>query len=249
MEERSYRSAIESILFVSGEPVSIERLAGALDLPVSWTQELLENMRQEYESGEHGIRLLFIRDAVQMASAPENADFIERVMKTNKSRGLSPATLETLAIVAYKQPVTRSEIDYTRGVKSDKPIQILLERGLIEERGRLEKIGRPMLYGTTDEFLRTFGLRGLEELPDLTTFDGAERLIHLLEAREAEQTESGDSAAEGTGSGTQEGAEESAGAEAVKDAEENGKPVDHSPESAANPEMPEDAEIYEREES
>lgn len=187
MEERSYRSAIESILFVSGEPVAVDRLASALDLPVSWTVELLEALQKEYESGERGVRLLFIRDAVQMASAPENADYIERVMKTTKSRGLSPATLEALAIIAYKQPVTRSEIDYTRGVKSDKPMQILLERGLVEERGRLEKIGRPMIYGTTDEFLRTFGLRSLEELPDLTTFDGAERLINLLEAREAEE--------------------------------------------------------------
>ena len=187
MEERSYRSAIESILFVSGEPVAVDRLASALDLPVSWTVELLESLQKEYESGERGLRLLFIRDAVQMASAPENADYIERVMKTTKSRGLSPATLEALAIIAYKQPVTRSEIDYTRGVKSDKPLQILLERGLVEERGRLEKIGRPMIYGTTDEFLRTFGLRSLEELPDLTTFDGAERLINLLEAREAEE--------------------------------------------------------------
>lgn len=192
MEERSYRSAIESILFVSGEPVAIDRLAAALDLPMSWTVELLESLRKEYESGERGLRLLFIRDAVQMASAPENADFIERVMKTTKSRGLSPATLETLAIIAYKQPVTRSEIDYTRGVKSDKPLQILIERGLIEEKGRLEKIGRPMLYGTTDEFLRTFGLRSLEELPDLTTFDGAERLINLLEAREANETDGSD---------------------------------------------------------
>jgi len=192
MEERSYRSAIESILFVSGEPVAIDRLAAALDLPMSWTVELLESLRKEYESGERGLRLLFIRDAVQMASAPENADFIERVMKTTKSRGLSPATLETLAIIAYKQPVTRSEIDYTRGVKSDKPLQILIERGLIEEKGRLEKIGRPMLYGTTDEFLRTFGLRSLEELPDLTTFDGAERLINLLEAREADETDGSD---------------------------------------------------------
>lgn len=192
MEERSYRSAIESILFVSGEPVAIDRLAAALDLPMSWTVELLETLRKEYESGERGLRLLFIRDAVQMASAPENADFIERVMKTTKSRGLSPATLETLAIIAYKQPVTRSEIDYTRGVKSDKPLQILIERGLIEEKGRLEKIGRPMLYGTTDEFLRTFGLRSLEELPDLTTFDGAERLINLLEAREADETDESD---------------------------------------------------------
>lgn len=187
MEERSYRSAIESILFVSGEPVAVDRLASALDLPVSWTVELLESLQKEYESGERGVRLLFIRDAVQMASAPENADYIERVMKTTKSRGLSPATLEALAIIAYKQPVTRSEIDYTRGVKSDKPLQILLERGLVEERGRLEKIGRPMIYGTTDEFLRTFGLRSLEELPDLTTFDGAERLINLLEAREADE--------------------------------------------------------------
>ncbi|SCZ76752.1 SMC-Scp complex subunit ScpB [Acidaminobacter hydrogenoformans] len=187
MEERSYRSAIESILFVSGEPVAVDRLASALDLPVSWTVELLEALQKEYETGERGVRLLFIRDAVQMASAPENADYIERVMKTTKSRGLSPATLEALAIIAYKQPVTRSEIDYTRGVKSDKPLQILLERGLVEERGRLEKIGRPMIYGTTDEFLRTFGLRSLEELPDLTTFDGAERLINLLEAREAEE--------------------------------------------------------------
>jgi segregation and condensation protein B len=186
LEERSYKSAIESILFVCGEPIAIDKLASALDLPVSWTQELLETLKHDYESNDRGLRLIFIRDAVQMASAPENADAIERVLKTTKSRGLSPATLEALAIVAYRQPVTRSEVDYTRGVKSDKPLQILLERGLIEERGRVEKIGRPMLYGTTDEFLRTFGLRSLEELPDLTTFDGAVNLISLLEAREAE---------------------------------------------------------------
>lgn len=183
MEQRSYKSAIESILFVSGEPIDIDRLAAALDLPVGWTRELLEMLKEDYEREERGIRLIYLRDAVQLASAPENAAYIERVLKNTKTRGLSPATLEVLAIVAYRQPVTRSEIDYTRGVKSDKPLQLLLERHLVEEKGRLEKIGRPMIYGTTDEFLRTFGLRSVEELPDLLEFEGAERMMSLLESK------------------------------------------------------------------
>jgi segregation and condensation protein B len=199
MEQRSYKSAIESILFVSGEPVAVDRLAAALDLPLGWTRELLDALKEEYEREVRGIRLLFIRDAVQLVSASENAEYVERVLRSSKTRGLSPATLEVLAIVAYKQPATRAEIDYARGVKSDKPIQILLERELIEEKGRLEKIGRPIIYGTTDEFLRTFGLRSIEELPDLATFEGAERMMSLLESKDSEtepQTESQEIAAE-----------------------------------------------------
>jgi segregation and condensation protein B len=154
---------LESLLFVAQEPVSVERLAAVLETSVEAVQAGLEQLDGDY--ARRGLRLQRKGDQVQMVSAPEAADVVRRLLGLELSSRLSPAALETLAVVAYRQPVTRAEIESVRGVNSDTALRTLVHRGLVEEQGRLERAGRPMVYGTTFEFLQQFGLRTLDQLP------------------------------------------------------------------------------------
>lgn len=156
---------LEALLFVADEPVSVDRLANMLMADTLAVQEALEILRRQCES--RGLRLQHKGRRVQLVTAPEAAEVIERFLGMDLSSRLSPAALETLAIVAYKQPVTRAEIDAVRGVQSDSVLRTLVSRGLVEEVGRLEQAGRPILYGTTFEFLQYFGLEDLSQLPPL----------------------------------------------------------------------------------
>jgi len=159
------KSLIESLLFVAGEPVRVEQLARALEVEPTMVEEALGQLSEEYR--ERGLRLQREDRRVQMVTAPEAAEVIERFLGLQLSRRLSPAALETLAIVAYQQPVTRAQIEAVRGVNCDGVLRTLVRKGLIEEVGRLPQAGRPILYGTTFEFLQYFGLHSLEELPPL----------------------------------------------------------------------------------
>ncbi len=165
-EKLSPLAVLESILFVASEPASISRLAQALEIKPAVVRMLLNELGQSYE--ERGLRLQWYGDAVQLTSAPPAAADIERFLGLEFVSRLSPAALETLAIVAYMQPVTRPQIDDIRGVNSDGALRSLLSKGLIEEVGRMETPGRPILYATTIEFLGHFGLSSLEELPALS---------------------------------------------------------------------------------
>lgn len=157
---------VESLLFVASEPVAVRDLARVLALPLDAIEAALERLSEDYRV--RGIRILRHNDQVQLVSAPEAASAIERFLGVQSSTPrLSNAALETLAIVAYKQPITRSGVEAVRGVDCSGSLRTLLQRGLIIEVGRLPAVGRPVLYGTTDEFLKQFGLSELKELPQL----------------------------------------------------------------------------------
>ena len=165
---------VESLLFVSGEPVSVARLAEALEVSAEQVEEALAELRETTRDGaSRGLILQRRGDKVKLTTRPECAPYVEKFLGLSLTSRLSRPALETLAIVAYQQPVTRPEIEMIRGVNCDGVIQTLLSRGLIEEVGRLETAGRPIQYGTTFAFLQHFGLRSLEDMPPLRTGEPA----------------------------------------------------------------------------
>ena len=179
------KSVIESLLFVSGEPLSIRDLHNNMGISSKIIEEVITEMYEDYENENRGIKLISINGEYQLVSKAQNSDSVQKLLKKNKRQSLSQASLESLAIVAYKQPITRIDIDEIRGVKSDSALQRLIERDLIKDRGRLEVPGRPILFGTTKEFLRQFGLKNLDELPSLDLYketynDEVEESIDLL---------------------------------------------------------------------
>ncbi|MBM6860732.1 segregation/condensation protein B [Clostridium saudiense] len=168
------KSAIESMLFVSGEPLPARELISNLEVDNKLVLEVINEMMEEYKKEDRGIRLIEINGGYQLVTKEENSDYIQKLLKKNRKHSLSQASIESLAIIAYKQPITRIDIDEIRGVKSESALQRLVERNLIREVGRLEVPGRPILYGTTDEFLRQFGLKTLKELPSLDLYEDKE---------------------------------------------------------------------------
>jgi len=163
------KTLVESLLFVSDAPVPIDKLAAVLGARQEEVDNVLTQLASEYEV--RGFRLQRKGQFVQIVSAPEAAECIRRFLGLEAGSKLSAAALETLAVIAYRQPVTRSEIQAVRGVDSDSVLRTLLNQGLIEEQGRLERAGRPILYGTSFEFLQHFGLRDLAQLPPLRDSD------------------------------------------------------------------------------
>jgi segregation and condensation protein B len=158
-------AVVESLLFVADAPVSVQQLAEAIQCKTSEIEYALEALAEEYK--DRGIRLQRHKNQVQLTSAPDTALYVERFLGLSLSSRLSPAALEALAIIAYKQPITRAEIEAIRGVSSDGVLRNLMSKGLVEELGRLETVGHPFIFGTTFEFLQHFGLNSLEELPVL----------------------------------------------------------------------------------
>jgi segregation and condensation protein B len=163
--ELSPTALLESMLFVASGPVSTGRLAKALEITPAAVTSLLHTLEEDYY--ERGLRLQWSGSAVQLTTAPEASPVIERFLGLELTTRLSQAALEVLAIIAYMQPITRPQVDQIRGVNSDGALRTLLSKGLIEELGRLETPGRPILYGTAPEFLQHFGLSTIEELPAL----------------------------------------------------------------------------------
>lgn len=162
-----YFSIIESLLFASGEPLKIEYIGNIIECSISFTKDLLDYMIKGYSQEDRGIKLINVNDTYQLVTKPKNSDYVQKLLKTNVRQSLSQAALETLSIIAYKQPITRIEIDEIRGVKSDRAVLTLVEKNLIKETGRLDVPGRPILYSTTDEFLKFFGLENLNQMPQL----------------------------------------------------------------------------------
>ena len=174
MDEKEIERVLEAILFASGEPVSVERLARAVESDARTVGRVLERMGDRYDFERRGIKLVRLENKAQLCTRPEYADWVRRVMETRKPPTLSQAALETLSIVAYRQPVTRAFVEQLRGVDSSNTFHSLQEKGLIEECGRLDVPGHPFLYRTTSAFLRVFGIQSLKELPDLPELSGAE---------------------------------------------------------------------------
>lgn len=164
-QDLDLQNILEALLFVAPGLVSIAQIAQALEIPVREVEAGLNDLEAKYL--RRGLRLMRHQGRVQMTTAPEAAPIIERFLGLEASSRLSRAALETLAIIAYQQPVTRPEIDVIRGVNSDSVLKSLLSKGLIQEGGRAERPGRPILYGSTSDFLQHFGLRSLLELPVL----------------------------------------------------------------------------------
>lgn len=169
-KKNSLKSVIEALLFASGEPLSLQDLINHLEEKSKLIDIIIQEMMEEYEASNRGIKIICIKGSYQLVTKAENADYIQKLLKKNKRQSLSQASIESLAIIAYKQPITRIDIDEIRGVKSESAIQRLVEKELIKEVGRLEVPGRPILYGTTEEFLRQFELKDLKELPSLDLF-------------------------------------------------------------------------------
>jgi segregation and condensation protein B len=169
LEPEDVERFIEALLFVAETPVSLQDLAGTLQVDSDAVKEAITRLTTS--SKERGVRVVRQDSHVQMVTAPDTSSVIERFLGVDRSRSLSSAALETLSIIAYRQPVTRAEIEAIRGVDSSGVLRTLDGRSLIECVGRLEQAGRPILYGTTFEFLQYFGIDCLEELPDLEEID------------------------------------------------------------------------------
>jgi segregation and condensation protein B len=191
-EERPLETAalLESLLFVASGPVTAERLATALETSPAVVHSLLKTLEEGY--CQRGLRLQWSSDhQVQLTTAPEASSVIERFLGLEVTSRLSQAATEVLAIVAYMQPVTRPQVDQIRGVNSDGALRSLLSKGLIEEIGRLESPGRPILYGTTPEFLQHFGLAKLDEMPPLLEEAVVPEQWPRMESRTDEQAKEG----------------------------------------------------------
>ena len=164
----SKEAALEAMLFASGESVPVKRLAEVLELTESRTTRMLEDLKKKYDEDPNcGIRLVKLEDSYQLSSKKEYYEVIRDLTERKRRASLSNAGLEVLSIVAYNQPITRSTIEFIRGVNSDGALNNLVAAGLVEEVGRLDAPGRPMLFGTSEEFLRCFDLSSLSELPDI----------------------------------------------------------------------------------
>ena len=172
MEEKNYEAIIEAILFTMGESVELDKIANAIELDKQETKKKIEALQQKYEQEERGIQIIELDGAYQMCTKNEMYEYLTDVL------------LETLSIIAYKQPITKAEIEKIRGVSCDHAVSKLVEYNLVNEVGRLDAPGRPMLFGTTEEFLRSFGVHSIDELPVLNE-DQVEEFKHQAE-QEAE---------------------------------------------------------------
>ncbi|MFZ5996071.1 MAG: SMC-Scp complex subunit ScpB [Nitrospirota bacterium] len=170
MEDKQKKALLEAMLFVAGEPVTAAGIAKATDLQEQEIRRLMDELIVEYRERNAGLLIAEISDGYQMVTHPEYAVWLKRFKNITQSNKLTTSALETLAIIAYKQPVTKLEVDQLRGVNSDGAVKSLLDKRLIKIVGKKESPGRPFLYGTTKEFLQYFGLKNLSELPPITEF-------------------------------------------------------------------------------
>ena len=167
MKNKNYRAIIEAILFTMGESVELGRIAEAIELDKKETKSILEQMMEEWNASDKGVTIMELEGAYQMCTKSEMYEYLIKIAKQPKRRVLTDVLLETLSIIAYKQPVTKAEIEKIRGVSSDHAVSKLVEYNLICELGRLDAPGRPLLFGTTEEFLRSFGVNSIDNLPVL----------------------------------------------------------------------------------
>ena len=187
MDRREIQGAIEAILFINGEPLPIADLRETLDITELEMINALEALQALYELDGRGLRLNRFGGSVQLTTNPEYAPYVERLLQPSQKQTLSHAALETLSVIAYRQPVTRAQIEAVRGVKCDYSVQSLTGKGLIQVVGKRETIGHPLLYGTTDEFLRHFGIESLNNLPELIEFTADELVAEPLPQAEDEE--------------------------------------------------------------
>lgn len=194
MNIKELEAVIEAILFTMGEAVEVERIAAAVEHDEDTVRRLIRNMMTNYEESDRGIRIIELDGSFQLCTKPEMYEYLIKVAHVPKKHVLTDVMLETLSIIAYKQPITRLEIEKIRGVKCDHAVNKLIEYNLICEAGRLDAPGRPILFATTEEFLRYFGIESLEELPILNqeTIDNFKEEAEREVMRELMETEDGE---------------------------------------------------------
>lgn len=194
MTTKELIKAFEAVLFASGEPISIDRFSQVFEITPEKTVSVMEALSQKMEENDSGLKLVRMDNTYQLATKTEYAEHIKKIFDIKRKTPLSPAALEVLAVIAYNQPITKAFVEQVRGVDCSTVITTLIEKGLIEERGRLELPGKPLLYGTTKNFLRCFSLNDLTELPPLPKTDNdvsdvGEQLEITGENEEEEQTD------------------------------------------------------------
>lgn len=167
MEFTKDEAIVEAILFATGDAVEIRDIANVIDKSIEETQALIEGISQKYEEEKRGIKIVQFENSYQMCTNQEYFSYIKNLYSVPQRKTLSPAILETLAIVAYKQPITKNQIEQIRGVSADHAVNKLMEYNLITETGRLDIPGKPILFGTTEQFLRHFGFKSLETMPEI----------------------------------------------------------------------------------
>ena len=178
---KKIESVLEAVLFTMGESVSVDRLAAAIQHDEDTTRKIMHQMMDNYNEEQRGMKIIELENAFQLCTRPEMYEYLIRVAKQPKKHVLTDVLLETLSIIAYKQPITKAEIEKIRGVKSDHAVNKLVEYNLVMELGRLDAPGKPILFGTTEEFLRNFGVQSIEDLPVL---DPTQKEEFKMEAEE-----------------------------------------------------------------
>lgn len=195
MENKKLKAIIEGLLFASGDDgVTVKTLARILEITKQDVEHLISELVYDYEHAARGIMIMQSRQVYHLTTKPAHSQYLKKMLETPQSAKLSQAGLETLAIIAYQQPITRTEIEEIRGVNSDRPVQTLIARSLIEEVGRKDAIGKPVLFGTSKDFLIYFGLTSLDELPPLpesVDTDEIEKEADLFFERFSEMEEQG----------------------------------------------------------
>lgn len=171
--KKTIKSAFESMMFVWGEPLDVKLAAEVFNMNPKEAYDCFIELQEEYEQEARGIRIREINKSFQFVTDIDNDEYIQRLCTPVKVKRLSQSALEVLAIIAYKQPVTRGEIESIRGIRCDRVVDGLIAKELVEEKGRSDRIGRPLLYGTTDNFLKHFGFKSLKELPDIEDIEAA----------------------------------------------------------------------------
>jgi segregation and condensation protein B len=187
MTTKELIKAFEAVLFASGEPLSIDRFSQVFDLTPEKTVSVMDALSKKLEDSDSGLKLVRMQNAYQLATKSEYADYIKKAFDIKRRTPLSSAALEVLAVIAYNQPVTKSFIEQVRGVDCSSVVTTLIEKGLVEERGRLELPGKPLLYGTTKNFLRCFSLGDLSELPPLPKDQSGSEVADLGEQLSLEE--------------------------------------------------------------
>ncbi|MCQ2551611.1 MAG: SMC-Scp complex subunit ScpB [Clostridia bacterium] len=187
ISKKQIKSALESMMFIWGEPLDIKTAADVFDIDKGEIYTYFKELQEEYEQEKRGILIREVNKAFQFVTREENAQYIERLCTPVKVKRLSQSALEVLAIIAYKQPVTKGEIDAIRGIKSDRVVEGLMRKDLIFEKGRANTIGRPILYATTDTFLKNFGFTSLKELPEIEDIESAVNYQEPVDELEAQQ--------------------------------------------------------------
>lgn len=193
---------IEAVLFAAGDAVELEKISDILDIDKKSTRVIIDNLTEKYNKESRGLQIIRLENAYQLCTRNEYCEHISKLAEPRRNQTLSNAAMEVLAIVAYKQPVTRSVIEQIRGVSCDTLVNKLLERNLICEVGRLDAPGRPMLFGTTEEFLRSFGVESISELPEFAERSADELPKNLDDAEALELKYSAKSVSEETDNGT-----------------------------------------------